>query len=119
MNATAIALNRFGLGARSDEAAPTNPKQWLLDQFQRYEPKSAAWASVPSSAEVVPKLAQRAGMIAAVLQGGAAGTAMPGAARAAAMPRAAARRAMLGGATPAAADVDSARKMLQQESRDE
>ena len=45
MNATAIALNRFGLGARPDEAMPGQPQPWLLGQFERYQPLPAAWAN--------------------------------------------------------------------------
>src|SRR5438105_3265377 len=51
---SAIALNRFGLGARPDEASPANPKAWLLDQFESYEPRPAAWASIP----MTPAIAQ-------------------------------------------------------------
>jgi uncharacterized protein (DUF1800 family) len=43
MSAAAIALNRFGLGARPDEAAPGDPRRWLLAQFERYEPLPAPW----------------------------------------------------------------------------
>jgi uncharacterized protein (DUF1800 family) len=43
MNSTAIALNRFGLGARPDEAPPADPHRWLLEQFARYQPQSSAW----------------------------------------------------------------------------
>jgi uncharacterized protein (DUF1800 family) len=42
-----IALNRFGLGARPDDAAPADPKKWLLGQFDRYEPRSPAFAALP------------------------------------------------------------------------
>lgn len=45
MNATAIVLNRFGLGARPDEAVPEQPLPWLLGQFERYQPLPAAWAN--------------------------------------------------------------------------
>lgn len=31
-HAAAIALNRFGLGARADEPVPTDPAGWLIDQ---------------------------------------------------------------------------------------
>ena len=43
MSASAIALNRFGLGARPDEAAPADPRGWLLSQLERYEPLPAPW----------------------------------------------------------------------------
>ena len=34
-DATAIALNRFGLGARADEALPSDPRHWLLQQLKQ------------------------------------------------------------------------------------
>lgn len=37
----AIAVNRFGLGARPDEAMPADPKRWLLDQMAAFEPRPA------------------------------------------------------------------------------
>ncbi|MEZ0309661.1 MAG: DUF1800 family protein [Ramlibacter sp.] len=43
MNAPAIALNRFGLGARPDEPAPADPQRWLLSQFDKYEAVPAPW----------------------------------------------------------------------------
>jgi uncharacterized protein (DUF1800 family) len=43
MSASAIALNRFGLGARSDEPAPADPHRWLLSQFGTYEPLPSSW----------------------------------------------------------------------------
>jgi uncharacterized protein (DUF1800 family) len=48
----AIALNRFGLGARPDTPPPAHPKAWLLDQFARYEPRPAAWAALPSAGAI-------------------------------------------------------------------
>ncbi len=45
----AIALNRFGLGARPDEAVPADPRQWLRGQFERFDPKPAVLAGVPGS----------------------------------------------------------------------
>ena len=41
--AGAIAMNRFGLGARADETPPDHPQAWLLGQFAAYEPLPAAW----------------------------------------------------------------------------
>ena len=38
MSASAIALNRFGLGSRPDEPAPAEPQRWLLSQLDAYEP---------------------------------------------------------------------------------
>ncbi|WP_427913387.1 DUF1800 domain-containing protein [Ramlibacter sp. MMS24-I3-19] len=52
----AIALNRFGLGARPDEAAPADPQGWLLQQLERWEPLPPAWAAQPRSAMVVTDL---------------------------------------------------------------
>jgi uncharacterized protein (DUF1800 family) len=49
---TAIALNRFGLGARPDQPAPADPKRWLLDQFGRYEVRPAAWAAMRSTPDL-------------------------------------------------------------------
>lgn len=43
MSATAIALNRFGLGARPDEPAPADPQRWLLSQLDAYEALPASW----------------------------------------------------------------------------
>ncbi len=38
MTAQTIALSRFGLGARYRQRAPDDPRRWLLDQFDRYDP---------------------------------------------------------------------------------
>ncbi|MES3000950.1 MAG: DUF1800 domain-containing protein [Pseudomonadota bacterium] len=46
MTASAIALNRFGLGARPDEPAPADPQRWLLSQFDKYEALPAPWKPV-------------------------------------------------------------------------
>jgi uncharacterized protein (DUF1800 family) len=51
--ATAIALNRFGLGVRPDEAIPADPKGWLLAQFDSYAALPPAWSAQPSSAALV------------------------------------------------------------------
>ncbi|PZU07211.1 DUF1800 domain-containing protein [Sphingomonas sp.] len=45
-----IALNRFGLGARPDDVPPADPKRWLLRQFDRYEPRPAAFSALPDAA---------------------------------------------------------------------
>jgi len=49
----AIALNRFGLGARPDEPLPAKPKDWLLSQFGRYVPQTPAMGQLPGSASLV------------------------------------------------------------------
>jgi len=48
-----IALNRFGLGARAGDTAPAHARKWLLEQFERYEARPAAWASQPPSGELI------------------------------------------------------------------
>jgi uncharacterized protein (DUF1800 family) len=47
LSASAIALNRFGLGASPEEPAPPDPQRWLLSQFDRYEGRPAPWQAVP------------------------------------------------------------------------
>jgi uncharacterized protein (DUF1800 family) len=54
----AVALNRFGLGARDDEPPPSDPKTWLLRQFDRYEPRPAALAQLQDSPAVVQTLGE-------------------------------------------------------------
>jgi uncharacterized protein (DUF1800 family) len=56
MLSTAIALNRFGLGARPPQAAPDEPKAWLRSQLGRFEPRPQALASVPPRDKVVGQL---------------------------------------------------------------
>lgn len=56
----AIALNRFGLGARLDEAAPADPRRHLLEQFHRFETVPAAFAQLPDGKVMVAEyLAER------------------------------------------------------------
>lgn len=47
--APAIAMNRFGLGARPGEAPPADPQRWLLAQFAVFEPRPAGIAAAPAS----------------------------------------------------------------------
>jgi uncharacterized protein (DUF1800 family) len=54
----AIALNRFGLGARADEPAPSNPKEWLLGQLDHYEAKPAVFASARESSRIAAEYAE-------------------------------------------------------------
>ena len=56
---TSIALNRFGLGARPDEAPPPQPRQWVQEQLGPPAPTPAP-ASQPDSAALVQALAQQA-----------------------------------------------------------
>lgn len=53
MNAPAIALNRFGLGARPGEPAPADPQRWLLSQFETYEALPAPWKPLPRTPALV------------------------------------------------------------------
>jgi uncharacterized protein (DUF1800 family) len=59
INPAAVALNRFGLGARPDDAGPADPKRWLFDQLDHYDPAPAAWASQPALADLAGNLADR------------------------------------------------------------
>src|SRR5579863_7193564 len=59
LNAAAIALNRFGLGARADDTPPADPKGWLLAQFEQYQSRPAAWANQPDSVALSGELAQQ------------------------------------------------------------
>lgn len=52
----AIALNRFGLGARPTDQIPVDPRSSLLEQFERFEPRPQELASVPDRHEVVKQL---------------------------------------------------------------
>ena len=54
---TTIALNRFGLGARPGDQPPTDPKKYLLQQFDRFQPRPQALAQVPTRATVAAELA--------------------------------------------------------------
>ncbi len=46
----AVALNRFGLGARPTDTPPADPKAWLTDQLGRFETRPAALSAQPRSA---------------------------------------------------------------------
>jgi uncharacterized protein (DUF1800 family) len=59
MNTLHIALNRFGLGARPDEPAATDPPAWLLAQLDRFEVLPASWREVPRSLELVQAWARQ------------------------------------------------------------
>jgi uncharacterized protein (DUF1800 family) len=59
LSTAAIALNRFGLGARADDTPPADPKAWLLAQFEQYQARPAAWASQPDSVALSTELMQQ------------------------------------------------------------
>jgi uncharacterized protein (DUF1800 family) len=56
MLASTIALNRFGFGARPEEALPANPKQWLFQQLDHFDVRPQAFAQVPARNQVVDQL---------------------------------------------------------------
>jgi uncharacterized protein (DUF1800 family) len=45
----AIALNRFGLGARPDDVPPKDPKGWLRNQLDAYQTRPPVIAALPNS----------------------------------------------------------------------
>jgi uncharacterized protein (DUF1800 family) len=49
---TAIAVNRFGLGARPDEPLPSDPHAWLSAQLTAYQSMPAPWAAQPHTSEL-------------------------------------------------------------------
>jgi uncharacterized protein (DUF1800 family) len=53
----AIAMNRFGLGARPDGQTPSDARRWLLAQFDTYEPRPGAFAGQPGTPQLVAGLA--------------------------------------------------------------
>jgi uncharacterized protein (DUF1800 family) len=55
--AAAIALNRFGLGARAGEAAPADPKNWLIGQLKQFDPNPPAIAAAPTRTSIAGHLA--------------------------------------------------------------
>lgn len=50
---TAIALNRFGLGATPDAKPLANPKGWLLDQIARFNSKPTPLAAQPPASKLI------------------------------------------------------------------
>jgi uncharacterized protein (DUF1800 family) len=53
MTEAIIAINRFGLGGRVGEKPPENPKRWLLDQLDSFDPSPAPISQRPSSKEAL------------------------------------------------------------------
>lgn len=49
----AIAMNRFGLGARPATAVPAKPKGWLIEQLGSYDPRPPAIAALPPRSELI------------------------------------------------------------------
>ena len=63
MSGASIALHRFGLGARADEPAPAQPRRWLLDQLDRFDPRPPPIAALPGSGAAAAQLAQYLGEV--------------------------------------------------------
>jgi uncharacterized protein (DUF1800 family) len=57
MSTLSLAYNRFGLGARNEEAAPDDARRWLLQQFDRFEARPQPIAAAPQRAQVAGQLA--------------------------------------------------------------
>jgi len=53
LSPAAIALNRFGLGAKPSDAVPGDPRHWLSGQFDRFDPRPAAFAALPDAGAMV------------------------------------------------------------------
>jgi uncharacterized protein (DUF1800 family) len=77
MAKAALALNRFGLGARPDESLPDDPKRWLLAQLDSYQPRPPALASAPERKIIAQGLADYFESVRAL--GGAGGQRRPAA----------------------------------------
>jgi len=54
----AIALNRFGLGARAGQPVPDDPQTWLLAQFDRFDARPAPIAATPDYRQVSARIEQ-------------------------------------------------------------
>lgn len=54
----AVALNRFGLGVRPDDAPPADPRSWLLDQLRRFEAKPVAFANARGASDIFADYAE-------------------------------------------------------------
>lgn len=65
----AIALNRFGLGARPDDAAPDAPQRWLLGQFDRYDPLPDPWRARPRTSALLQAYEDRQRALRALPEG--------------------------------------------------
>jgi len=53
LSSVAIALNRFGLGAKPSDPVPAGPKRWLMGQFDRFDTKPAGFAALPDAGPMV------------------------------------------------------------------
>jgi uncharacterized protein (DUF1800 family) len=57
MSTQSLAFNRFGLGARSDDSPPDDPRRWVMAQFDRYDPRPEPIAAAPARVQVATQLA--------------------------------------------------------------
>lgn len=55
LSPAAIALNRFGLGAQPDDAAPADPRRWIVDQFARFEVRPARYAALADAGVIIAR----------------------------------------------------------------
>lgn len=55
LSTAAIALNRFGLGARPSDPPPANPQRWVIDQFSRFEVRPARFAALDDAGQIVAR----------------------------------------------------------------
>ncbi|WP_017667904.1 DUF1800 domain-containing protein [Sandarakinorhabdus sp. AAP62] len=76
----AIALNRFGLGARPGDAAPADPRGWLLGQIGRFDPRPAVIAGLPDAAAMTLQYRQNLAQLRrqGLIGGGLIGARRPG-----------------------------------------
>ncbi len=58
MTEAAIALNRFGLGARPGDTPPGEARRWLTAQFDRYEARPAVLSAAPTALQAGQYLAE-------------------------------------------------------------
>ena len=56
MTDLSTALNRFGLGGRSDGQPPADPRRWLAQQLSQFDPRPPAIAAALPSAKLVVML---------------------------------------------------------------
>jgi len=121
--AQAIALNRFGLGARPEEAPPADPRKWLRDQFGAFEPKPAAFAALPAPGAFAREYFQEVGELVkqmSTVPPPPAAPALPGALPAASVMDGMAAPVSPAGPAPAPATMaDDARMKLEKQQRRE
>jgi uncharacterized protein (DUF1800 family) len=53
LSPAAVALNRFGLGARPGDAPPADPQRSITDQFARFDVRPARFAALADAGQIV------------------------------------------------------------------